>query len=49
MPTSEYITSFKIIMSGTGSGEPGFNLLDARVIGTEVDNPTDFYYVSCRT
>ncbi|CAM9345152.1 unnamed protein product [Pylaiella littoralis] len=45
LPISEYITAFKIVMYGTGSGEPGFNLLDARVIGTVVDNPVGVYYV----
>lgn len=44
---SEYIaTSVEIVMKGTGSGEPGFKLLDARVIGDVADNPTDTFYVS---
>lgn len=39
-------TSVEIIMQGTGSGAPGFKMLDARVIGDVVDNPTDTFYVS---
>lgn len=39
-------TSVEIVMKGTGSGAPGFKLLDARVIGDMVDNPTDTFYVS---
>lgn len=39
-------TVVEIIMKGTGSAAPGFKLLDARVIGDVVDNPTDTFYVS---
>ncbi|CAN0276923.1 unnamed protein product [Scytosiphon promiscuus] len=33
-------------MRGTGSGAPGFGLLNARFLGAQVDNPTDTFYVS---
>lgn len=39
-------TVVEIVMKGTGSGAPGFKLLDARVMGDIVDNPTDTIYVS---
>ncbi|CAN0452754.1 unnamed protein product [Pylaiella littoralis] len=32
-------------MRGTGSGADGFKLLDARFLGTQVDNPSDTFYV----
>lgn len=41
----EYATSIGVTMQGTGSGAPGFKLLDARVLGTQIDNPTDTFYV----
>lgn len=44
--TGEYATSVGIVMRGAGSGAPGFKLLDARVLGTQIDNPTDTVYVS---
>lgn len=44
--TGEYATSIGVVMQGTGSGAPGFKLLDARVLGTQIDNPTSTFYVS---
>ncbi|CAM9126140.1 unnamed protein product [Scytosiphon promiscuus] len=41
----EYVTSIGIVMKGTGSGAPGFKLLDGRFLGTKVDNPTDTFVV----
>lgn len=41
----EYVTVVEIVMQGTGSGVPGFNMLDARFIGTVIDNPTGILYV----
>lgn len=40
-----YITMVNLIMKGTGSGAPGFSMLDARVIGTPIANPSGIYYV----
>lgn len=42
----EYLTEINIVMKGTGSGAPGFNMLDMRVLGTSIDNPTDTLHVS---
>ncbi|CAM9195943.1 unnamed protein product, partial [Hapterophycus canaliculatus] len=41
----QYVTSIGIEMKGTGSGAPGFKLLDARILGIQIDNPTDTLYV----
>lgn len=46
--TGQYATSIGIIMQGTGSGAPGFKMLDGRVLGTQIDNPTDTFFVSAR-
>lgn len=35
-----------LTIKGTGSGAPGFQLLDARFIGECIDNPTNTLYVS---
>ena len=40
------VTSVEIIVKGIGSGAPGFQLLDGRVVGEVVDNPTDTITVS---
>ena len=40
------VTEVHLVMKGTGSGASGFYLLDARFMGTSVDNPTDTFYVS---
>lgn len=45
---NQYVTSIGIQMKGTGSGAPGFAMLDAYVFGTKLDNPTDTFYVSVR-
>lgn len=42
----QYATSIGVIMRGTGSGAPGFKLLDGRILGTQIDNPTSTFYVS---
>ena len=42
------MTTVKIVMQGTGSGAPGFKLLDSRIIGTAIDNPTGILHVSRR-
>lgn len=44
--SDQEVTAVEIVVRGTGSGAPGFALLDARVIGTPADNPTDTFYVS---
>ena len=42
----EFATEISLVIKGTGSGAPGFQLLDARFIGEAIDNPTDELYVS---
>ncbi|CAM9430682.1 unnamed protein product, partial [Ectocarpus sp. 13 AM-2016] len=41
----QYVTSIGIEMKGTGSGAPGFAMLDAVVLGTQIDNPTNAFHV----
>eukprot|EP00752_Nemacystus_decipiens_P013409 g11873.t1 len=41
----QYVTTVKIVMQGTRSGAPGFKLLDSRVMGTTIDNPTGVLHV----
>eukprot|EP00752_Nemacystus_decipiens_P007213 g6456.t1 len=45
LDADEYLTEINIIIRGTGSGAPGFKMLDLRVLGTAIDNPTDTIYV----
>lgn len=45
---TDLVTSVIITVKGTGSGGDGFKLLDAKFLGTQVDNPTDTFYVSVR-
>ncbi|CAN0221443.1 unnamed protein product [Pylaiella littoralis] len=40
-----YVTEITIVIQGTGSGDPGFKLLNARFMGTAIDNPSDIFYV----
>lgn len=40
------MTFISLVIKGTGSGTPGFKLLDARFMGTPIDNPSDTFYVS---
>ena len=42
----QIVTSVDIVMKGTGSGTPGFYLLDARFFGSPAKNPTDTFSVS---
>lgn len=46
--SDQEVSAIAIVIKGTGSGTPGFKLLDARVIGTPAGNPTDTFYVSRR-
>lgn len=46
LEADEYLTEINIIIRGTGSGVPGFKMLDLRVLGTAIDNPTGTLYVS---
>lgn len=46
--TDQTVTSIGIEIKGTGSGAPGFALLDANILGTQIDNPTDTVYVSVK-
>lgn len=46
---AQYVTSISLVIKGTGSGAPGFKMLDARIVGTPVDNPTDEYFVRSKT
>eukprot|EP00752_Nemacystus_decipiens_P014962 g13321.t1 len=41
----QYLTEIDVIIKGTGSGAPGFKMLDFRVVGTIIDNPTDVLHV----
>ncbi|CAN0303751.1 unnamed protein product, partial [Ectocarpus sp. 12 AP-2014] len=41
----QYVTSIGIEMKGTGSGAPGFAMLDAVVLGTQIDNPINAFHV----
>lgn len=41
-----YVDLVSILMLGTEGGGGGFKMLDARILGTPVDNPTDEYSVS---
>ncbi|CBJ31644.1 hypothetical protein Esi_0270_0027 [Ectocarpus siliculosus] len=41
----QYVTSIGIEMKGTGSGAPGFAVLDPMVLGAKIDNPSDTFYV----
>lgn len=43
---TQLVTSIGIEIKGTGSGAPGFALLDANILGTQTANPTDTVYVS---
>lgn len=49
LDSDQYLTKIKLTMKGTGSGAPGFRLLDARFIGTPIDNPTDSFNVRLET
>lgn len=42
----QYVTMINIVMKGTGSGADGWSVLDARIIGTPIENPSDVYNVS---
>ncbi|CAM9369501.1 unnamed protein product, partial [Sphacelaria rigidula] len=41
----QYATMVNIVMKGTGSGAAGWSMLDARIIGAPIENPSDVYYV----
>ena len=43
---TELVTGIAIVVQGRGSGAPGFAMLDANIMGTQTDNPTDTVYVS---
>eukprot|EP00903_Cladosiphon_okamuranus_P018634 g17151.t1 len=44
----QYLTEIDLIIKGTGSGAPGFKMLDFRVKGTIIDNPTGVLHVGSR-
>ncbi|CAM9649069.1 unnamed protein product [Ascophyllum nodosum] len=46
LSANQYVTVISLVMRGTGSGAPGFYLLDARFIGVAEDNPTNQFYVA---
>ncbi|CAN0405209.1 unnamed protein product, partial [Ascophyllum nodosum] len=46
LSTNQYVTVISLVMRGTGSGAPGFYLLDARFIGVAEDNPTNQFFVA---
>lgn len=43
---TELVTLMSLEIKGTGSGAPGFAMLDANIMGTQTENPTDTVYVS---
>lgn len=45
LPDGAAVLDIKIAMHGTVWGDSRFYLLDARILGTMVDNPTDVYTV----
>ncbi|CAM9688722.1 unnamed protein product [Scytosiphon promiscuus] len=45
LDADEYLTEINIVVKGTGSGAPGFKMLDLRVLGTVIDNPTGTLFV----
>eukprot|EP00903_Cladosiphon_okamuranus_P018639 g17154.t1 len=40
-----HVIEITLVIKGTGSGAPGFKLLDARLMGASIDNPTDTFVV----
>eukprot|EP00752_Nemacystus_decipiens_P014961 g13320.t1 len=42
---TQLVTSIGIEIKGRGSGAPGFAMLDANIMGTQTENPTDTVYV----
>lgn len=42
----QYLTEIDIVIRGTEGETPGFSMMDFRVLGTVVENPTDTIYVS---
>lgn len=46
LDADQYLTEISIVVRGTGSGASGFRMLDLRILGTAIDNPTDTIYVS---
>ncbi len=45
---TETVTRIALVLKGTGSGAPGFTLLDANFMGEAVVVPKDTFYVSAR-
>lgn len=45
LPDGVVVQEVDIAMNGTVGGDNSFYLLDARILGTVVDNPTDVYTV----
>eukprot|EP00903_Cladosiphon_okamuranus_P020463 g18782.t1 len=43
--STQFVTGMSIVMKGRGSGAPGFALLDANIMGTQTEDPTDTVYV----
>lgn len=41
----QYLTEINVVIKGTGSGAPGFRMLDLRVLGTVIGNPTGVLHV----
>ncbi|CAM9160508.1 unnamed protein product [Ectocarpus sp. 4 AP-2014] len=45
LDADQFLTEINVVVQGTGSGAPGFAMLDFRVMGTAIDNPTNTVYV----
>ena len=41
----QYLAQIDVLPTGTGSGVEEFQMLDLRVVGTIIDNPTDVLHV----
>lgn len=41
----QYVALISIVIKGTGSGSPGFKMLNAKIIGNPIENPTGIFYV----
>lgn len=42
----QYLTEIEIVIRGTEGTTPGFSMMDFRVLGDDIENPTDTIYVS---
>lgn len=45
LDAEQYVTLVNLVIRGTGSGAPGFDMVDARIVGTPIENPSENFYV----